>query len=151
VRLDSLGGVELLDLRALGSVLWAVFDGDARVRDDGANVCMLESEQAMMTSGAGAALEPQGWVYEAVTRAPGAQSKRLATLQRFVASYSVEAGRAGPLDGLLDRAARSFARWAAGVADVTPMGRQGVAAGTYVLPIGVEARLVRDALTLTSV
>ncbi len=147
VLLDSLDGVEILDLRALGAVLWAVYDGDARASDNGANVLTVESGRPMMTQGPGPTLDPQPWVYDAVSQAPGGSSRRLATLQRFVASYSIEAGRAGPLDGILDRAARSFARWAAGVAEVTPMGRQGVAAGKYSLPIGVEARLVRDALT----
>jgi hypothetical protein len=148
VLLDRIGGIEVLDLRAAGAVLWAVFIGDAEiVATQGGNIVLADdAPKAMMVHTSESPFEPAEWVYANIAGAGGALSKRLGTLQRFVASYAIENGRTALIDFALDRASRSFARWASGLPDVAPMGRVGAIAATYVSPNGIEARLLRDSL-----
>lgn len=145
ILLDRLGDVEIGDLRALGSVLWRVFIGEADVAPQLAGNIADEDLAALLHHSASRVLEPVPKVYERVVGNMPAEelSKRLATLQRFVHSY------ASSPDGvlkLLERAARSFADWANGGVHVHALGRKSKEAVIYRLPIGVELPIAKDSV-----
>jgi hypothetical protein len=140
---DRVGETAVLDLRALGCVLWMVFTGTADVYNELEGNIGDESFVPLLVHTKEAPLEAQEHIYRTVSAGPDAEvSKKLATLQRFVASYTP----APPgIDRILEAAARSFARWASGRQDIAPIGRKGPRTVIYKLPIGLEIKLARDA------
>lgn len=135
--LERLGEIEVLDLRALGAVLWQVFVGEGTL---GQGHLLGPSGQPLLIPGA--LLEPPASIYEQVAQPPGALRSRLATLQRLVAAYP---DGAGALERVLAAAARSFARWASDRPDIAALGRTGGPTVSVGLPIGLSLPLAVDA------
>ena len=142
--LDRLGETEVLDLRALGYVMWSVFVGDAEVAEalEG-QLAMSDTLEKLLEHTRDRPLEPRKSVYDHVSVAPSPTlGCRVATMQRFVQAY--RSGAAG-LPRLLDRAARSFVVWASGLSSIVPLGRPVARFLSYRLPTGEELRLALDA------
>jgi hypothetical protein len=145
--LDQFNGVEVLDLRAIGLILFRVFIRDANIgAEAGGNIEDAESLAPLLIHSAEHPLEPHADVYKTVSAGPAPTlAKQLATLQRLVAAYSGPVSASG-VGRVLDRAARSFASWAHGSA-VVPLGRRPSKPTDFVqfrLPTGLELRLARD-------
>lgn len=145
VLMDRLGDIDLLDLRALGAVLFRVFVHQAGVLPElNGNLGDTTTLEALMLHSSESPLEPTARIYESVSLGPpAALQARLATLQRFVRAYRSEV--AG-IERVFDRAARSFARWATGLPEVAGFGRKGAKSVSYRLSIGYEVHLAVDAL-----
>jgi hypothetical protein len=149
---EQMGAEQLLEVRALGLLLFRVFAGEAEVQDTSgvANVVSTSLQLAklfpaklpMLLDDQQHPLELAPWVQTAVSSAPPpALSDRLGTLQRFLNTYDRGVGN----DRLLTAAARSFAHWArSGV--VVAMGA--CAQRTIMLrrPGGIALSLGRDPL-----
>ncbi len=140
---DRVGESALFELRALGFLLFRVFSGELAVRDgaivSGGNPASFAGG-AMIAADAKHPLEPSSALYQAVAAAPpSALARRLALLQRFVATYR-------SAEPMLDKAARSFATWAWGTGTaVAGLGKRGDRALPWRVA-GLELRLARDPL-----
>ena len=125
VLADRMGDRSLLELRAFGLILFQVFIGELAVRSgvsgQGPKPPIFGSTTAPFAPGSDNPLEPSAASVQAVSGEPPlAVVKRLATLQRFVASY------AGGEPGLA-KTARAFADLAASPAEpVCPPGQPGL-------------------------
>lgn len=124
VLLDKLGDVSLLELRALGLTLFRVFTGElttrAGVLTRGTAAPLLHVAGPPFASDSRNPLEPSAASIQAVNGEPPQElRKKLATLQRFVATYA-------GAELLLGKASRSFAAWAADRDEpVAPLGKVG--------------------------
>ncbi len=145
ILVDRLGDVDVLDLRALGYVLFRVFVREAGALPElGGNLGDETTFEALMVNTMESSLEPAMRVYEAVAVPPSeGLRRRLAAMQRFVKTYETAAPG---VDRVLDRASKSFARWASGLPEVKPLGRKGTRTVVYRLAIGVELKLAQDAI-----
>lgn len=144
---ETFAGRDIGDLRALGAALFLAFAGDA-----GAEGGILRDAdgRVLLRATATRPLEPDEVAYALTPTGPAGTSnfaRRLATLQRFVASYSVVASTADPgsLAVALHSAARTFARWANGGTDIVGMGRLGTPV-VVVTVGGAPHSLLRDSL-----
>ena len=139
VFVEGVGKVEVFDLRALGYVLWSVFIG--AVESSEGTLIDFDSGAPVMAAKGGHPLEPEAAVYERVAGSPDREAaQRLATLQRFVASYS---GKTGPAS-TLGQAASAFATWAYGL-PVLASGRVGAPEVRFRVR-DVELALFRDTM-----
>jgi hypothetical protein len=141
---DRVEGVSPFELRALGFIAFRVFAGELVLREGA--LCSVDgvapsfSAGAMLAADAKHPLQPSDALYRAVAEPPPPVfARRLATLQRFVATY-----RSG--EALLDKAARSFASWAwASGTPVAALGKRGDRSLPFRIG-GAELRLARDPL-----
>lgn len=122
---ESFEGRDIGDIRALGAALFLAFVGEASVEG---GVLRDDDGRPLLRSSALRPLEPDDAAYAATAASPGQGSsyaRRLASLQRFVASYETAARSADPgaLPLGLAAAARTFAQWARPGADIRPFGR----------------------------
>ena len=143
--LDFLGDQPVLDLRAMGYLLWRVFVGTAVISDEAGGtpeILDTESYERLLRHQPDRPLEPVVEIYGAVRAdAPDDLSQRLATMQRFVKAYP----RAdGGLPRLLAAAARSFCSWATGRDGVAPLGRGPRGREELVLPTGDRLAIAID-------
>ncbi len=143
VFFDEVQGIQVLDLRALGFVLFRFFVGEAELDESApGNLRDAEHLAPLLVHSVESPLEAHAEVYRAVAgRAEDRLAARLGTLQRFVAAYPAREGA----NRVLSRAALSYARWA-GNRDVEPLGRTPAEFTLFRLPTGVELRLARDPL-----
>jgi hypothetical protein len=122
ILVDRIDAMALHELRGLGLLLYRVFVGEVSLRQGAFVPGSVPSSFAEAAEPFAAPsknpLEPAAWVTALVSKDPPlALVKRLATLQRFVATYA----NAEPI---LAKAARSFAKWAADrELPIAPMGR----------------------------
>lgn len=142
---DRLGDTAINDFRALGFVLWSVFVREAELAGalDG-QPAMADTLEKLFEHAADRPLEPRKWVYDLVDAPPPERlTRRVATLQRFLKAYRTPAQGVARV---LDLSAQSFVRWAAGRADVIPLGRPAARSATYRLPTGEDIRLPLDSV-----
>ena len=148
ILVDRAGGLVVLDLRALGYVLWKVFVGEAElVPGLGGNMGDAESYEPLLIHSPEHPFEATSLCYEFVSTELPVDvplRRRLATLQRFVASY-VAKQQPSETDRVLERAAQSFARWASGLSQVAALGHPGQRTFSYTLPLGTSLDLAVDA------
>ena len=140
--LDRLAEIEVLDLRALGYVLWLVFVGEAEVASElGGQLALSNLDRLLDTKAS--PFEPRDWVYQRIAGSSGDLGLRTATLARLLVAYpGSEAGMSRVLAG----AARSFVTWAHG-SELAPLGRPPRRIATLLkLTTGDELTLAVDAL-----
>jgi hypothetical protein len=142
---DQLAGVAINDFRALGFVLWSVFVREAEIATalDG-QIAMADTLEKLLEHTADRPLEPRKWVYDLVELTPPEKlTRRVATMQRFLKAYRSPAGGLGRV---LDLAAQSFVRWAAGRPDLLALGRPSLRTVQCRLPTGEDLPLKLDSL-----
>lgn len=125
VLVDKIAGKELHELRAFGLILFQLFIGEFTLRNgvigQGPKASIFGTSATPFAPGSDNPLEPAASSMQAVLGEPPlAVVKRLATLQRFVATY-------GGAEPLLAKASRSFADWAASIdQSIAPLGKPGL-------------------------
>lgn len=145
--IESNGELDFGDLRAVGSLLFAYFTGEASLYQGKLPIRDAHSLAELSKSSSERPIDATDAIYARIVDG-GAQrdaSLRLGSLQRFVATYRERAGGEDRGAQLALAAAEAFARWAWG-GPVAPLGARVTRVTRVDLPSGHVLPLVRDAL-----